>query len=311
MTDFRVNESDEPRYRSGAAARMAKMPASTLRIWERRYGVINPTKSPAGQRLYTRNDVQRLAILKALAERGHAIGTIASLKNSELEELLPARPTSLRKLSNVLAVGTGWASSALADRWMFRPDIASASNAESTPPIDLLLVRLPSLHTTAARELLTLADQKRVSAIGVVYSFAMQQAVDLLRLAGVALMRETGRALDSTEVIRAFGGEGQNFGAGGGRWIRTKRRYSDDELATLALRSSTISCECPKHLADLIVQISAFESYSDGCSSASEKDANLHRHLGDVANKARALFESALERLAREENLPLGSSEAA
>jgi len=311
VTDPVLGESDEPRYRSGAAARMAKMPASTLRIWERRYGVINPKKSPSGQRLYSRNDVQRLATLKALAERGHAIGTIAALKSSELEELLPARPVPLRKLSNVLAIGSGWTSSASADRWIFRADIASASNVEATPAIDLLLVRLPSLHTTAARELLALADQKRVSAVGVVYSFAMQQAVDLLRLAGVTLVRETGRALDSAEVIRALGGEGQNFGAGGGRWVRSKRRYSDDELASLALRSSTISCECPKHLADLIVQISAFEAYSDGCTSASEKDANLHRHLGDVANKARALFESALERLAREENLTLGSSEAA
>jgi hypothetical protein len=49
------------------------------------------------------------------------------------------------------------------------------------------------------------------------------------------------------------------------------------------------------------MRLSAFESYSDECTSRSARDAALHRHLGDVANRARVLIESALERLAREE----------
>ncbi|MEP6939758.1 MAG: MerR family transcriptional regulator [Rudaea sp.] len=314
MTDPIVHDQshlDEPRYRSGAAARIAKMPASTLRIWERRYNVINPAKSASGQRLYSRNDVLRLTLLKALAADGHAIGTIAMLRSSELEALMPARPAANRKFSNVLAIGAGWGSGAQGEHWVLKPDIESAAQAELVSPVDLVLVRLPSLHITAARELLHLADQKRAAAVGVVYSFAMQQAVEMLRLAGAALYRETGRALDAAEVIRALDLEagGDSERARGERWLRAKRRYSDDELGKLARLSSTISCECPKHLADLIMQISAFEAYSDGCASASEQDVLLHRHLGDVANKARGLFESALERLAREERLAIAAAD--
>lgn len=39
------NTSMEPRrYRSGEAARLARMPAATLRIWERRYAVVSPQR---------------------------------------------------------------------------------------------------------------------------------------------------------------------------------------------------------------------------------------------------------------------------
>ena len=77
-----------PRYRSGTAARMAKMPVSTLRVWEQRYGVISPAKSESGQRLYSGEDVKRLTLLRSLVNQGHAIGAIAHAASAELEQLL-------------------------------------------------------------------------------------------------------------------------------------------------------------------------------------------------------------------------------
>ena len=82
---------DTPRFRSGAAARMARMPTPTLRIWERRYNVVNPSRSRAGQRLYSRRDVQRLILLKTLSEQGHAISAIAPLGLGELESIVKSR----------------------------------------------------------------------------------------------------------------------------------------------------------------------------------------------------------------------------
>jgi hypothetical protein len=84
-------------------------------------------------------------------------------------------------------------------------------------------------------------------------------------------------------------------------WSRLRRRYDDRELEAIANRSSTIACECPRHLAELIMKLSAFERYSDECSSRSAQDAALHRYLGDVSNRACAMIEAALERVAREE----------
>ena len=51
-----MNQADElevPRFRSGAVARRAKMPVSTLRIWERRYEVAPSAKTDTGHRLYS------------------------------------------------------------------------------------------------------------------------------------------------------------------------------------------------------------------------------------------------------------------
>ncbi|AIO71609.1 HTH-type transcriptional repressor CarH [Burkholderia multivorans] len=83
----RQNRDTPHRYRSGEAARLARMPAATLRIWERRYGVVAPPKTPSGQRMYSEDDVQRIRLLKALVNQGHAIGTIANLSREELEAL--------------------------------------------------------------------------------------------------------------------------------------------------------------------------------------------------------------------------------
>lgn len=301
--------ADTPRYRSGAAARMAKMPAATLRIWERRYQAINPGKAPSGQRLYSDSDVHRLTMLKTLSERGHAIGTIAALSSQVLEELLPKTTRMGGKFASALAIGGGWKPSPAAARWTFRDDIASASNRDAQKTFDLILVRLPSLHFEAARELLALADRKRVSVVGVAYTFAVQSALDMLRLAGVAVCRESGRMLkteDFTQLLDASLEKGPIDTAPERRWERVSRQYSEDQLEQVASLSSAIACECPRHLADLIRTISAFEVYSDECAVQSSREAALHRHLGDVANRARTLFESALQRLAREENLALG-----
>ena len=84
------------RYRSGAVARMVRMPVATLRIWERRYGVTAPATTPTGHRLYTAADVQRLALLKQLTDLGHAIGSIATL---DMEQLRDVATTHARTLA--------------------------------------------------------------------------------------------------------------------------------------------------------------------------------------------------------------------
>ena len=58
-----------------------------LRAWERRYGVVTPGRSEGGQRLYSDLDIERLARLRRLVERGHSISRIASLPYDELAQL--------------------------------------------------------------------------------------------------------------------------------------------------------------------------------------------------------------------------------
>jgi len=90
------------------------------------------------------------------------------------------------------------------------------------------------------------------------------------------------------------------------------RRFDDQSLTRLARALTTLYCECPRHLVDLLLSLGSFERYSAECANRSPSDAVLHRHLQRVAGSARVLFEDALVRVARAERLalPLGLPEA-
>lgn len=57
--------------------------------------------------------------------------------------------------------------------------------------------------------------------------------------------------------------------------------------------------------AELLMQLSQFEAYSADCEVRSLADAALHAHLQQEAAASRALFESALERVALHEGILL------
>ena len=86
------------------------------------------------------------------------------------------------------------------------------------------------------------------------------------------------------------------------------RRWDDAALADFAGLSSTIACECPRHVAELLVQLSNFEAYSAECEHRSAADAELHAYLRHVTAASRARFEAALEHVALHEGLMLPSS---
>ncbi|MGR5499074.1 MerR family transcriptional regulator, partial [Vibrio diabolicus] len=70
------------------------MPAATLRIWERRYAVVSPPKTPSGQRLYSDDDLQRLRLIKTLVDQGHPISAIAGLDWEALKALMLSREST-------------------------------------------------------------------------------------------------------------------------------------------------------------------------------------------------------------------------
>ena len=88
--------STDPTYRIGAIARLTGIPSDTLRVWERRYRVVEPLRSSTGVRLYRREDVSRLALIKRLIDAGHAIGSICLLYTSPSprDGLLSRMPSS-------------------------------------------------------------------------------------------------------------------------------------------------------------------------------------------------------------------------
>ena len=66
--------NDEAKYRIGAVCRLTGLSQHVLRVWEKRYGVVEPERSETQRRLYRDSDVSRLSLLKALVDRGQAYG---------------------------------------------------------------------------------------------------------------------------------------------------------------------------------------------------------------------------------------------
>jgi DNA-binding transcriptional MerR regulator len=180
---------------------MLRMPVATLRVWERRYQLTDGQRSASGQRLYSADEVRRLALIRQLADLGHAIGQLAPLEMAQLQQLAGTHARTLDALR--------------------RGPVTSASSPAPT----------------------------------------------------------------STPV--------------------PPRRWDDAALADMAGLSSTIACECPQHVAELLMRLSHFEAYSAQCEQRSPADAELHAWLGRIAAQARAKFEEALERIARQEGLLL------
>ena len=77
----------EAHYRIGTVARLSGLSTHVIRVWERRYAVLAPDRTPGGARLYDDEDVARLRILKRAVDAGHPIGTLAELSNEEIERL--------------------------------------------------------------------------------------------------------------------------------------------------------------------------------------------------------------------------------
>lgn len=78
--------SDEPLYNIGMVSRMTGIPVATLRVWERRYGFPNSTRTPGGHRLCSEKEVIRLRWVKARVDEGMQTGqAIRALQHVEQE----------------------------------------------------------------------------------------------------------------------------------------------------------------------------------------------------------------------------------
>lgn len=324
---------DVPRYRSGAVARMLRMPVATLRVWERRYRVTAPARTVSGQRLYTAADVRRLALLKQLNDLGHAIGSIASLDMVQLQSVasthasvLAAGPVEAQAPWRVAVVGSELA------RRLARPALtrrlgrpvqvlgpfespARALAAARDESADALLLHAPTLHEAWVAEREAAAPLQSGVPTAVLYGFAAEALCDRLAAAGVALLREPQTDAVLGQWLGLLGAGSPAAPAPAAARLAPAdepvpaRRWDDAALADFAGLSSTIACECPRHVAELLMQLTRFEAYSAECAHRSPVDAELHAHLRHVAAVSRARFEDALERVASHEGLlgPRGS----
>jgi len=84
-----------PKYLIGKVTKMTGLSIDVVRVWERRYGAVRPTRSAGGTRLYSDADIRRLRRLRQAVDAGHSIGQAARLSEDELGDLIAdAQPSS-------------------------------------------------------------------------------------------------------------------------------------------------------------------------------------------------------------------------
>jgi DNA-binding transcriptional MerR regulator/methylmalonyl-CoA mutase cobalamin-binding subunit len=79
--------------------------AHVIRIWEKRYGAVEPERTDTNRRLYSREQIERLGLLRELTQAGQSIGHVAKLPTPTLRqlaaELVGANPRAAHPLTRV------------------------------------------------------------------------------------------------------------------------------------------------------------------------------------------------------------------
>ncbi|MGB0721046.1 MAG: MerR family transcriptional regulator [Gammaproteobacteria bacterium] len=313
-------------FRIGAVTRLTGIPADTLRAWERRYQVVTPKRGTGHFRMYDRDDIARLTLIKRLVDSGDAIGNVAGLAMEQLKARLEEsgldRPKTARMeqspprvavlgevLSGQLAVlgelDPGIEIVALTrDRREFMEGLA-----EWNP--DVLILEYPALYADTATEIASLLRRTKGAVAVVVYGFASRKTLDAYTDPRTLLLRSP---VNFDELVRVCRREarheqaavkGADDGAVSLNDPLPPRRFNAAQLGELSTLESKLQCECPRHLADLIEGLCAFEIYSGQCENRSQADAALHARLHAATAKARSIMEVALEDLLKVEGIDI------
>lgn len=80
-------------YRIQVAAQVSGVKEGLIRAWERRYGVLNPVRTPGGYRTYGEADIELLKRLKQLTDEGVSIAQAVKLLPSIRREVKGAKQT--------------------------------------------------------------------------------------------------------------------------------------------------------------------------------------------------------------------------
>ncbi len=325
MNEQSYNESN--RYRIGAVARLTGVSPDTLRIWERRYGAVCPQRSAGGGRLYITEDVARLRLMKRLVDAGDAIREVSGLDFEGLQaravdaQRLPRQRGSLSRETpcRLVIIGeslsravqaAGETLSGITPVALFT-GVADFESRAGGVEADVLVVEQATLHEDTAARVIDWLGRSKALHLLVVYRYASADVLLRLPTSKCSALRAPVdprtlqvHCLSMMQVLPVAPAPAAADGI-----VDTQpappRRYDDEAPAQLATLCSTIRCECPRHLAEFIASLSAFECYSTECESRSPRDAALHAFLHATASHARHMIEDALSRVIEAECIKL------
>ena len=307
-----MSESDPIAMPIGAVTQLTGISSHTLRKWETRYGAVEPVRTDSGRRLYTQSQVQRLSLLRDLIRRGHQISRLAAMSDTELTGLLEAPTAEEPQRSYANAVVVGPVLTAILDREKVNgmtqvPELASSWLAKAfgtgAPETggEALAVELPTISEDNLQALITLR-RDHFEHVVVVYGFANRKTLRRLLDAGLLCLKAP---VGAEELVRSLSLVVERGSLLAALEAVPAHRFSQASISRLAALSPKLQCECPNHIAQLLLDISAFEQYSMECEDTDPAERALHARLRLIAANARSLFEEAMAEVAENEGLEL------
>ena len=308
-------------FRIGAVSRITQIPIDTLRAWERRYAVVEPGRTSGSARLYSEEDIARLKLIKRLVDSGHAISSVAACTLDELEKMLVLHQSETvasnameSQVESILvfrgpdahivdlhsAEGAGITIAAEYSEW------DEFQTAAKTQQPDALVLKLATILNEDALKIGQLSNQLHSTRVILTYGFASQANIERLVRDNVIALRAPVSGEEVTRLLTVVAPDATH----GIKDIaaRPRRLFDDATLEELAKVSSTVQCECPHHLVDIVKTLNQFERYSAECESRSEEDAALHAQLSITTAISRSMFEKALLEVAEYEGIELPES---
>ncbi len=302
-------------YRIATVSQLTGIPVPTIRIWEARHAVVQPTRSAGNVRLYRRSDIERLLLVKAAVDAGQAISTVAALTERQIRARFKPAPAAKAPKGSCRVLVCGSAlSSVLKTAWKTRTDVrvqaslATLANAErqQLPAVDAVIVDVPVLRSDLPAALRQLRSTTQAPVIVVVYGFGSRPILSRLDSANVIALASPADPAQIARICQLGLSIDPSPPAAFSQMLMhatAARRYDDVFLQQLSQMPSQVQCECPNHLADLLSKLNAFERYSLECESTSSKDAAMHAMMYSASGHCRALLEEVLQRLLAHEGI--------
>jgi MerR family transcriptional regulator, light-induced transcriptional regulator len=188
--------SDANVLRIGELSRRSGVSPELLRAWERRYGLLDPTRSKGGLRLYSPDDLERVRDMQRYLESGMAAAEAATLALREKpgQADSPRIDPSLARvdLAEALAAFDGARADAILD------DLLAAATID-TVLSEVLLPFLEDLGRRWERGEASVAEEHFASSV--------------LRGRMLGLARGWGRGLGPVALLACLPGEQHDFGA--------------------------------------------------------------------------------------------------
>jgi len=303
-----MTATNKQQYNIGAVARLTQIHPETIRVWERRYLLVVPNRTESGRRMYSNEDIERLLLVKQLTDAGHTISSLANLTNDELKERIAANSskgsgpeTQSKSIFRVmfqdetLKIRFGREILMYADMQVVDqlPENAGENSKVST---DVLVVDVATINKNTYARLREQAQQARCDSIIAIYSFGPKLIIKDLERSGITCLKTSVSAAKLRDACQAFYYSQPVLQKQSDTGVRPQL-YTTEQLAKIASMTGSIACECPNHLAELIINLCAFEQYSSECENANPRDAMLHLQLNHSAGRARMTLEESLSRL--------------